>query len=103
GGGVSAEAIKAGHEPDSFYVKPIFAIPIAVVVTFVIAFFVALVFFLYLMDVPSDPRANPVASKANDAPTNERLARIDRKGASGNEANADNARLEPLRQLEGNG
>jgi hypothetical protein len=104
GGGVNPEAIKAGHEPDSFYVAPIFAVPIAVVVTFVIAFLVALVFFLYLMDVPSDPRANPTASKANDAPTNERIARIDRAGASGNpDAKADNARLEPLRQLEGNG
>jgi hypothetical protein len=104
GGGVSPAAIRAGHEPDSFYVKPIFAIPLAVVVTFVIAFLVALGFFLYFMDVPSDPRANPAAAKANDAPANERLARIDRKGSDGNpNVKADNPRLEPLRQLEGNG
>lgn len=104
GGGVNPEAIRAGHEPDSFYVKPIFAIPVAVVVTFVIAFLVALGFFLYLMDVPTDPRANPAAAKANDAPTNERIGRIDRKGSDGNpDVKADNPRLEPLRQLEANG
>ena len=104
GGGVNPEALKAGHEPDSFYVKPIFAIPIAVVVTFLIAFAVTTAFFIYLMAVPDDPRANPAAAKANDAPTNERIARIDRKGSDGNpDVKADNARLEPLRQLEGDG
>ena len=104
GGGVNPAAIAAGHEPDSFYVKPIFAIPLAVVVTFIIAFAVTTGFFVYLMAVPNDPRANPAAVKANEAPTNERLARIDRKGSDGNPGvKADNPRLEPLRQLEGDG
>ncbi len=104
GGGVNPAAIKAGHEPDAFVVKPILSIPAAVVFTFVVAFACTTAVFVYMMAVPTDPNANPLAVKANEAPTDARLARIDRKGSDGNpDVKADNARLEPLRQLENNG
>jgi hypothetical protein len=104
GGGVNPEAIKAGHEPDVFYVKPILSIPLAVVLTFVIAFGIVTAVFAYVMIVPDNPLTHPGAAKENDAPLNDRLGRIDRKGENANpDVKADNARLEPLKQLEGEG
>ncbi|HJZ56485.1 MAG TPA: hypothetical protein VKE74_16080 [Gemmataceae bacterium] len=104
GGGVNPEAVQAGHEPDAFYVAPILSIPLAVVITFVVAFTAATIAFLYLTAPRTDPLAHPGAAKAADAGTNEQLARVERKGLDGNpDIKSDNARLEPLRQLEADG
>lgn len=96
GGGVNPEAVRAGREPDVFAVKPILSIPAAVVVTFVIAFTVTTLVFLYFSNVPSDPLANPYAVDRNKAPLNQRLERIGREKDG-------QPRLEPLQVLENDG
>jgi hypothetical protein len=107
GGGVSPAALRAGHEPDVFKVAPILSIPVAVVVTFVIAFAVATaVFFLVIRPgATEDPFAHPEAVARNRAPLNQRLARIDRAGADTNlpPREVDQPRLEWLRILEADG
>jgi len=94
GGGVNPDAVRAGHEPDAFAVRPIFSIPAAVVVTFAIASVVAISVFTYLMTVPKDPLANQQAAAQNEAPLNQRLGRL------GRGTETDQPRLEPLRRLE---
>lgn len=94
GGGVSPDAIRAGHEPDAFNVKPIFSIPVAVFVTFAIATAVAIGAFVYLMRTTKDPMANPQAAERNAQPLNERLGRL------GRDTPSEQPRLEPLVKLE---
>jgi hypothetical protein len=104
GGGVNAAAIRAGHEPDAFYVKPILSIPLAVVVTFVIAFGVVTVIFAFVMVSRADPTAHPAIVKENEKPINDQLAGIDRKGANGNpNVKSDNSRNEANQLLEESG
>src|SRR4051812_38655477 len=74
GGGVNPAAVAAGHEPDAFYVKPIMSIPLAVVVTFVIAFTVAAGAFAYLMaPTPPGPFVHPDAVARSSEPLDTRL------------------------------
>lgn len=101
GGGVNPAAIRAGHEPDVFAVRPILSIPAAVVITFVIAFAVAGVVFWYFVSAPRDPMANPQTVARNKAPLNERLDRINENPTPNREV--DQPRLEPLQRLENNG
>jgi hypothetical protein len=104
GGGVNPDAIRAGHEPDAFYVKPILSIPAAVVITFIVAALVALGVYTYFMAVPADPMANPQAVARNREPLDERLARIERAGLEKNvQREVDQPRLEPLRRLANEG
>lgn len=104
GGGVDPGALKRGHEQDVFAVKPILSIPIAVVVTFVIAFATAWGVFAYYMHRPQPPVANPLAEKRNNVPLDARIGRIDRTGREPGEKNVvDNARLEPIRMLDHEG
>ena len=110
GGGVNPQAIRAGHEPDAFAVKPIMSIPLAVVIAFVIAFTVAAGVFAYVMgNVRDDPQAHPEAIARGNAPLNERLDRIDREGSHDSEAKkserreVDQPRLEPLKRLANDG
>lgn len=109
GGGVDPAALRAGHEPDVFAVKPILSIPLAVVVTFLIAIpLAAAVFFIVYKPEgqrSEDPFAHPEARARNEAPLDERLARLDRAGADSNTQyrELDQPRLEPLRLLENNG
>lgn len=103
GGGVNPEALRLGHEPDVFAVKPILSIPFAVVVTFVVGFGVAAGVFAYMASrVKPDPRAHPEGLARGNAPLNERLARIDQKGASGVKSEVDQPRLETLKRLQTN-
>jgi len=104
GGGVDPAALKLGHEPDLFEVKPILSIPFAVLVTFVIAFSVAAGVFAFVMakGKETDPRAHPEGLARGSVPLNERLARIDQKGASGVPSEVDAPRLETLKRLQGN-
>lgn len=105
GGGVNPDSIKAGHEPDAFAVKPILSVPLAVVVTFVIAFAVAAGVFAFVMaPKPADPFAHKDAIKRGEEALNERLARTERQGLESNpRREVDQPRLEPLRRLESNG
>jgi len=104
--GASADAIKAGHEPDAFTVKPIMSIPIAVVVTFVVAFSVAAGVFAFMMNRASytSPQAHPDGVARGSAKLTERLERIDRAGSNGNKSReVDQPRLEPLKRLANDG
>ncbi|MBX9581690.1 MAG: hypothetical protein K2X87_15415 [Gemmataceae bacterium] len=109
GGGVDPSAVRAGHEPDVFQVAPILSIPLAVVVTFVIAFGVATAVFFFVLKPDDgrseDPFAHPEAKARNDAPLDQRLARLDRAGADSNTRfrELDQPRLEPLRLKEYDG
>lgn len=104
GGGVNPEAMKLGHEPDVFQVKPILSIPFAVVVTFVIGFGVAAGVFAYVsaQAAKPDPFAHPEGLARGNASLNDRLARIDQTGASGVKSEVDAPRLETLQRLQGN-
>lgn len=104
GGGVNPASLRAGHEPDTFYVKPILSIPLAVVVTFVIAFAVAAAVYAYFATNRPDPLENPMAAERGKVPLNERLTRIDRAGQDKDRRpEVDQPRLEPLRRLENEG
>ena len=105
GGGVDPAAIAAGHELDStFAVKPILAIPIAVVITFVIGFSVAAGCFVYFNPpVKKDPFAHPEAVAESIKGTNERLDRTAREGLFKTKPIVDQPRLEPLKRLEKDG
>jgi len=104
GGGVDPVALKLGHEPDVFYVKPILSIPFAVIVTFVIGFGVAAGVFAYVMAKgrETDPRAHPEGLARGQASLNERLARISQKGSTSVPSEVDAPRLETLQRLQGN-
>lgn len=105
GGGINPAAIAAGHEPDVFAVKPIFSIPVAVVITFIVCFGVTTVlFFSFFRERSPDPLAHPEAKARSDAALNDRLSRTDRQGEDKNDRReVDQPRLEPLRRLENNG
>lgn len=104
GGGVDPAALKLGHEPDLFQVKPILSIPFAVLVTFLIAFSVAAGVFVFVMakGKETDPRAHPAGLARGEAPLNERLARISQKGSTTVPSEVDQPRLETLQLLQGN-
>lgn len=104
GGGVDPVALKLGHEPDLFEVKPILSIPFAVVVTFIIGFAVAAGVFVFVMNKgkETDPRAHPAGLARGEAPLNERLARISQKGSTTVPSEVDAPRLETLQRLQGN-
>ncbi len=104
GGGVDPAALKLGHEPDVFEVKPILSIPFAVVVTFVIGFAVAAGVFVFVMAKgrETDPRAHPAGLARGSVSLNERLARISLKGSTTVPSEVDAPRLETLQRLQGN-
>ena len=100
GGGVDRASVARGHEADVFAVKPILAIPVAVAVTFVVAFGVATAVFAYVMRDGIDRtelNTNPMAATRNERPLDERLADINHG------KRVDQPRLEPLQLLDGDG
>ncbi len=102
GGGVDPQAIRTGHEPDAFAVKPIIGVPVAVGAAFVLAFVVTSLVFGYFMTRADDPMAHPIASERSKAETNDRLARIESEKTTGTKE-VDQPRLEGLQQLTNNG
>jgi hypothetical protein len=104
-GAVNPDALKAGHEPDNdFAVKPILGVPLAVVVTFVIAFSVAAGAFAYYSKPEPDKFAHPAAVAEGKQGTNDRLSRIDREGLDKDPLRTvDQPRLEPLTRREKDG
>lgn len=104
-GAVDPAALAAGHEPDNtFAVKPILGVPLAVVVTFVIAFSVAAGAFAYFRTVEKDPYAHPEAVEAASKGTDDRLRATERAGLRENKLRqVDQPRLEPLKLLEKDG
>ena len=104
-GAVNPDALKAGHEPDNtFAVKPIMAIPLAVVVTFVIAFTVAAGSFAYWNRTETDKFAHPDAVAKAARGHNDTLEATERAGLRNNpKREVDQPRLEPLKRLEKDG
>ncbi len=103
-GAVNPAAIAAGHEPDNtFAVKPIMAIPLAVVVTFVIAFTVAFGSFAYWNRTATGKFVHPEAVTLSEEGTNARLARTQRGGLYELNPPVPQPRLEPLKRLEADG
>jgi hypothetical protein len=104
-GAVNPDAMAAGHEPDNtFAVKPIMGIPLAVVATFVIAFTVASGTFAYVRHSETDRFAHPDALAKRDRVLNDRLDTIERAGLRKNEKReVDQPRLEPLKRFEKDG
>lgn len=104
-GAVNPASMRAGHEPDTFAVKPILGVPLAVAISFVIAFVVTTAVFAYfIFGRTPDPLANAAAVKRNEAPLNKQFERIDREGLSTEvHPETDQPRLEPNRTLENNG
>ena len=104
-GAVNPDALQAGHEPDNtFAVKPILGVPLAVVVTFVIAFSVAAGAFAYFRAPEADRYAHPDAVARAAKGTNDRLDTIERAGLRANDKRlVDQPRLEPLKRLEADG
>ena len=75
-GYVNPEAIQRGHEEDKVDARSIMAVPVAIIATFVLAYVVVTVLINYLRSPSSEPAANPMAAKRNEAPINDRFERI---------------------------
>jgi hypothetical protein len=94
-GAPPAEVVARGHEADEYDAKSVISVPLLVILFFVLAFGVTTAMFWYFSTPPENPRANPQAVARNEAPLNERLARLGR----GKEI--DQPRLEPLKERAG--
>ncbi|MBA4063651.1 MAG: hypothetical protein C0501_08055 [Isosphaera sp.] len=75
-GGPTAEALKAGYEPDGYDTRSVVSVPVIVVAVFVIAFGTTTALFAYFTSGPANPTANPQAAERNRAPLAERMQRI---------------------------
>jgi hypothetical protein len=86
-----------GYEPDTFSVKTILAVPIAVLITGVIAFVVTGLLFANIFDprIQYEPPDYREAAAQNDQPLNERLARM---SSSDPNAPIQQPRLEGMEQ-----
>ena len=88
-----------GYEPDVFSIKPILAVPAAVIITGVVAFVFSWLIFSYIFD----PKINnpepivPEAAERNAVPLNDRFARI---SSTDPKAEFQQPRLEGLQQTE---
>jgi hypothetical protein len=106
--GADPVAFRAGHEPDRFQVKGILYVPIFVTVVVLIAFGLTSAIFFGLIRQPSTkPVGNPQGAALNQAPINERFARIsstDPKPLPGRpDTGVAQPRLEYLRQTGSDG
>jgi hypothetical protein len=72
--GLDQKSVTVGHEPDRFGIGGIVAVPIAVVLTLVLAYVVVTLMFSYVNGNTSDPIAS------GDVPINDRLGRISSAG-----------------------
>lgn len=88
-----------GYEPDTFSVRTILAVPIAVLITGAIAFTVTWLLFANIFDpkIQYAPPDYPEAAERNAAPLNDRFARI---SSSDPNAAVQQPRLEGLQQTE---
>jgi hypothetical protein len=94
-GGPTAEALRAGYEPDGYDTRSVVSVPVIVVLVFVVAFGATTALFAYFTSGTVDPKAHPQTVELNQAPLAERLARINH----GNEV--DQPRLDGLRVRTG--
>lgn len=96
---LAGPAHEFGYEPDVFSVKPILMVPVAVVITGVIAFVFSWLLFSNLFDPKiNNPEVTiPEAAERNAAPLNDRFARI---SSTDPKAEFQQPRLEGLQQTE---
>lgn len=75
--GVDERSVKAGHEPDWFGVRAILYVPALVAITLVCAYVLVTTIFSFIVNGtrPGDGK-NPPVEAINNAPINERFARI---------------------------
>jgi len=73
---VNPEALKQGYEPDNINVRTILYVPVAIVITFVLAYGVVTLIIDSLREGHKAPGDNFPAVARNDAPLNKRLDRI---------------------------
>lgn len=97
--GLDKKSVVSGHEPDTFGVKAIIYVPIAVMITIVMTYIIVTGAFKYVNSTGGD------AIASNDPTTNERFARISStQPVVADPAKADTAvgqpRLEYLRQVD---
>jgi hypothetical protein len=88
-----------GYEPDTFSIKPVLAVPIAVIITGVIAYVVTWLLFANIFD-PKINNPEPTfeaAAKRNAEPLNDRLGRI---SSTDPKAEFQQPRLEGLVQTQ---
>jgi|GEM_PF-4087806 len=86
------------YEPDKFAVKTILAVPIAVLVTGLLAFTCTWLLFSFIFDPKiQEPADNPEAGKRNAAALNERFGRI---SSTDPNAEVQQPRLEGLQKTE---
>jgi hypothetical protein len=104
GGHGHGEFVMAGpthnyeYEPDKFAVKTILAVPIAVLVTGLLAFTVTWLLFTNIFDPKiQEPADNPAAAQRNAAPLNERFERI---SSTDPNAEVQQPRLEGLEKTQ---
>lgn len=104
GGHGHGEFVAAGpthnyeYEPDQFAVKTILAVPVAVVITGLIAFGVTWMLFSNVFDPRiQEPPDNPAAAARNKAPQNDRFGRI---SSTDPKAEVQQPRLEGLQKTE---
>lgn len=93
--GASADAVRAGHEPDRFSIRGILYVPGFVVLTLIVAYILVSGVFFNIKDPAPSPSANPLAMERNHGPINERFARI---SSSDPAATVKQPRLEYLKQ-----
>jgi hypothetical protein len=75
--GANPVSFRAGHEPDKFQVKGILYVPLFVTTVIVLSFILISAIFFGLVQQPSTrPVNSPQAAELNNAPINERFARI---------------------------
>lgn len=88
-----------GYEPDTFSVKPVLAVPIAVLITGAIAFIVTWLLFANIFDpkIEYQKPDYPETAAENAAPLNDRLARI---SSTDPKAKVQQPRLEGLQRTE---
>ncbi len=97
-GYVNPEALHRGHEEDKVDIKSILYVPLALVATFVLAYVVVTLIINSVRAPSTEKPDNPKRAKLNEAPINDRFARID---SSDPKAEEKQPRLEGMQQVEG--
>ena len=96
-GGVDPQALRDKHEPASFDLKAVLSVPMAVVVSFVIAFATVTGIFMYVQSPAYQPKVTNPRAGDNARAINDRLGQIYEQGP------VSHPRLEGLKQYNDEG